>query len=88
MEFGGESMALAFFCKNRASACVFPFVHDGQEYNQCAKSQDGTYSWCATQTEDDGSRVMMDGMWGPCDESLCQESGMKTIQFYVKEIQP
>ena len=36
MEFGGDmSDGLTVFCKNVASSCIFPFIHNDVTYNSC-----------------------------------------------------
>ena len=44
------------------NCCVFPFIYNSQQYNQCT-SVDWTKDWCATTSNYD-----IDKMWGECGE--------------------
>ena len=42
--------------------CVFPFIFDGQTYNECALDSDGY--WCSTKVESNSTHIK--GNWGTC----------------------
>ena len=51
-------------CNHEVRPCVFPFQHEGVEYNTCTTAGDSgsetnrTFSWCATKTSDDGRWIL------------------------------
>ena len=67
-----------FFCKTKASQCVFPFTHDETTYEKCAPPIQGRpYPWCATAVTDDGYAI--DDFWGRCDMNTCVDEGVEEI---------
>ena len=70
IEFTPENKGEEIFCKGKVRSCVFPFVFEGQEYNECTKAKSDS-KWCATMVDESGS--MIPGMWGECNESSCFE---------------
>ena len=47
------------------SNCVFPFKHQGKEYNECTDvNDDNKKLWCSTQVNAAGEHVR--GNWGYC----------------------
>ena len=53
--------------------CVFPFRHEGKEYNGCAKSSDGKGSYCATKVDAKGD--MVKDKWARCNAYCAKDPG-------------
>ena len=56
-----------------AEDCVFPFRHEGKEYNGCAKSSDGKGSYCATKVDAKGD--MVKDKWARCNAYCAKDPG-------------
>jgi len=56
----------AIGCHTHSGArCVFPFIHNGTEYTECAREETvEDLEWCATMVDQQG--VMVDGGWEYC----------------------
>jgi len=50
------------------SACVFPFIYDGETYNECTidGAEDGYTPWCSTKTDESGNHIGGNGHYGTC----------------------
>ncbi|XP_040583760.1 uncharacterized protein [Lepeophtheirus salmonis] len=70
LDFGGETMGQAVDCKNEPLSCVFPFIYNGVEHNECTE-EDADFFWCATHVDEHG--ILIDNMWGKCDVASCTE---------------
>lgn len=50
-------------------ACIFPFGHNGKQYNTCASedAEGDTSPWCSTKVDASGNHVSGEGEYGSCD---------------------
>ena len=49
----------------KASPCVFPFVYEGQLFDECTDvDSEIDFVWCATEVYDDNT--VIDGEWAYC----------------------
>ena len=44
--------------------CVFPFIFDGETFNECPLDDDG--AWCSTLVDANGIHVGGQDKWGNC----------------------
>jgi hypothetical protein len=59
--------------------CVFPFIHKGDEYDQCTVKDNGKH-WCATSVTDD----KIWSTWGYCNmEENCVSDGINFFLFVL-----
>ena len=56
---------------SKREPCVFPFVYDGVEYNECTSTDAANPGnvWCATEVDPEYNNTVIDGRWGDCAES-------------------
>ena len=65
------SAACTTLSSSKPEPCVFPFVYDGVEYNECTSVDAANPGnvWCATEVAPEYNNTVIDGRWGDCAES-------------------
>ena len=48
-------------------SCVFPFIYEGNTYEECTTVGDGESAWCATEVNSDGEYTDYGVCRGPCE---------------------
>jgi len=58
--------------------CIFPFIHEGVEYNECISYEHGEH-WCSTKVNETGHHLTGNYFWGNCGQNCPHTTAMARL---------
>jgi len=58
--------------------CIFPFIHEGVEYNECTSYEHGEH-WCSTKVNETGHHCTGNYYWGNCGQNCPHTTAMARL---------
>ena len=77
-----EGKCFAVSDNNESHPCVFPFIIDGKQNNECVYHPEGGF-WCSTKVNE--HQEHMEGHWGLCTQGCPPLSNKTTITPLTNE---